>query len=135
MVRVDAARRGRPLREDCAGDGVSYGELAKGSRVEGKVEVGVGRIVRPYPISTARKDFFDGEAGVCVKAMVLAAGKGTRLFPYGCDPEAPGSGRGQTDNAAHLQASGGDGGEGGPRQRPLSGRRILGRYGEEARLG
>jgi glycosyltransferase involved in cell wall biosynthesis len=38
----DAARRGRPLRGDRAGDGASYGELAKGSRDERRVEVRVG---------------------------------------------------------------------------------------------
>ena len=46
----DAARRGRPLREDRAGDGASYGELAKGSRGERRVEVRVGadRLFLPY---------------------------------------------------------------------------------------
>ena len=51
-------------------------------------------------------------------------GQGDEALPFeGCDPEAHGPGRGQTDNAAHLRASGGDGGKRGPRQRPLSGRR------------
>jgi glycosyltransferase involved in cell wall biosynthesis len=46
----DAARRGRPLREDRAGDVASYGELAKGSRGERRVEVRVGadRLSLPY---------------------------------------------------------------------------------------
>jgi hypothetical protein len=38
----DAARRGRPLRKDRAGDVASYGELAKGSRGKRRVEVRVG---------------------------------------------------------------------------------------------
>ena len=51
-------------------------------------------------------------------------GQGDEALPFeGCDPEAHGPGRGQTDNAAHLRASGGDGGKRGPPQRPLSGRR------------
>src|SRR5215217_8305806 len=46
----DAARRGRPLREERAGDGASYGELAKGSWGERRVEVRVGadRLFLPY---------------------------------------------------------------------------------------
>jgi hypothetical protein len=38
----DAARRGRPLREDRTGEGTSDGERAKGSRGERRVEVRVG---------------------------------------------------------------------------------------------
>ncbi len=38
----DVARRGQPLSRDCAGDGASDGELARGSRGAQRVEVTVG---------------------------------------------------------------------------------------------